>query len=298
MVDWIRFVQRVAGKLTGRRELFAFRAEYWGAHGIEPDPLRQRQTALGRRFGTRLFSRAYPGLPGRVHVHESMLQNDLPEELAHYAQVGRSAIDNIEAALKAAGRSWGDIHSLLDMACGYGRVLRLLAQKVDPRTITACELDEEAVRFCAEEFGVRPLVSQKNLRQVAFPGRYDLIWIGSLLTNLTPDSGLELLDVTAGLLNPGGLLVFSTQGESCLAQIPFYGFMFAPREALFREQMAATGIAYSNYYPHTPDYGITLHRRDRLEAILAERFGPALRPVYFKERGWDEHQDVYGYQKA
>lgn len=298
MPDWIRFVQRVVGRLTGQRELFALTPEVWGAEGLEPSALRERQTRLGRLFGTRFFSRTYPGIPGRVHVHESMLQNDSAEELAHYVKVGRSAMQNIEASLAAAGRAFSDIGACLDMACGYGRVLRLLTARLDPRRITACDIDEEAVRFCAREFGVRPLVSQKNLRQVRFPAAYDLIWVGSLFTHLEPAAGLDLLDQLVGLLNPQGLLIFSTQGASCLEHISFYGWVFVPREAMYREDMATKGLAYSPYFPSDPAYGITMYRQDKLERIMEERFGGRMKLVRFKERGWDDHQDVWAYQKV
>lgn len=298
MPDWIRFVQRAIGKLTGRRELFAFAPEMWDAEGSVVNPARERQTALGRRFGIRLFSRRYPGVVGRVHLHDTMLQNDSPEEIAHYISVGASAMENIEASLRQAGRSWADVRSCLDMASGYGRVLRLLQTKINPRAITACDIEEEAVRFLAAEFGVTAIVSQKDFRQIRFPGTYDLIWVGSLFTHLEPAIGIDLLDMLTGLLNPGGLLIFSTQGERCLELLSFYGWMFTPQEGMFREKMAGEGIAYAPYFPRRdPDYGITLYREDRLRALMQEKLGAKLKFVRFAEKGWDNHQDVWAFQK-
>ena len=227
-----------------------------------------------------------------------MLQNDLPGEMAHYIGVGASAMKNIEDSLAAAGRSFADIRSCLDMASGYGRVLRLLQTRINPRAITACDIEEEAVRFLAAEFGVTPLVSQKDFRKIRFPRTYDLIWVGSLFTHLRPDTGLDLLDMLAGLLEPRGVLIFSTQGAGCLEQLAFYGWMFVPQEGMFREKVAGEGIAYAPYYPlNDPTYGITIYRRDRLEALMAEKFAGRLKQVRFADRGWDNHQDVWAFQK-
>lgn len=298
MADWIRFVQRVIGKLTGHRELFAFTPLTYGREGAEPSKLRQRQEELGNLFGTRLFSRAYPGVTGRVHLHDSMLQNDSPEEIAHYVSVGQSAMQNIEASLAAAGRSFADVSTCLDMACGAGRVLRLLQTKIDPLHITACDIDKVGVNFLAAEFGVVPLIAPKDFRKIVFPRFYDLIWVGSLFTHLEPADGFDLLSILAGRLNPRGVLVFSTQGAGCIEKLSFYGWMFPPQEARMRAELDSPGMTYAAYFPQRdPGYGITLYRRDALEAAMQKKFGEGLREVRFAERGWDNHQDVYAYQK-
>ena len=72
-----------------------------------------------------------------------MLQHDGPEELAHYLSVGRSANANIEASLAAADRGWNSVESCLDMACGYGRVMRHIAARIGGARITACEVMPE-----------------------------------------------------------------------------------------------------------------------------------------------------------
>jgi len=296
MPELIDLVRKILGRLTTRR-LFAFTPEYWGRERVEPQKMRSLQTFLGSLLGVRLFTRAYPGISGRVHIHDSMLLNDSPEEIAHYIKVGRSAMSNIEESLALAGLGFQDIGACLDLACGYGRVLRLLRQKIDPARITACDIEAEAVRFCQAEFGVRPLRSQVELRKVTFPHRYDLIWVGSLFTHLEPAAGLDLLRILVDLIKDKGLLIFSTQGATCLDHIPFYGFMFVEREAQFRKDMAEKGFAYSAYYGHTPNYGIALYRRDYLEQEMTQTFAGRARLARFKERGWDDHQDVWTYQR-
>jgi SAM-dependent methyltransferase len=298
MADWIRLAQQVIGKLIGRPDFFDFTPEYWDEHGLLPSRRRAAQRALGRYGGIRFFSRTYPGVVGRVHIHDSMLQNDSPQEIEHYIGVGASAMENIEASLTAAGRSFADVRACLDMASGYGRVLRLLQTRIDPGRITVCDIEDEAVRFLAAEFGVTPVVSQKDFRSICFPRKYDLIWVGSLFTHLEPTVGFDLLDLLTGLLEPGGVLIFSTQGAGCLELLAFYGWMFVPQEGMFREKVAGEGIAYAPYYPENdPTYGITLYRRDRLETRMAEKFAGRLKLVRFADRGWDNHQDVWAFQK-
>lgn len=298
MPDTIRTVQRFIRRLTGKRDLFAFARQVYGQDGIEPSPLRNLQTRLGRTLGTRLFSHSYPGIPGRVHVHETMMLGDDPDGLAHYIRVGGNAMENIEAGLAAAGSGWRDIRSCLDMGCGFGRVLRHIARRIPPHAVTACDLEEEAVRFCAEELGARPLLSTDDLRDLHLPGTYDLIWVGSLFSHLPYADAMVLFDKLGNALTPGGVMCFTTQGASCLDHIAFYGPMFAPLEADYRAQVAGRGWHYAPYYPSMPRYGIMVYRRDALEDALAALFGPRLRLVRFAGRGWDNHQDSWAYQRA
>ena len=297
MADWISRLHRVYGRV-GSAALFAFRPEVHGKDGVRPDPLRDRQTRLGRRFGTRLFSRCYPGVPGRLHIHDTMLRGDSPEEIAHYIHVGKSAIRNIEAALGLAGRSFADLEYCLDMACGYGRVLRWLVQLIPPERITACELVDESIRFCHEEFGVEALLSELDLRSMRFPRNYDLIWVGSLFTHLMPGEDIAFLQVLARALNPRGMLLLSTQGPSCLNNIPMYGSMFRGKTEEFRAQLKASGVAYLPYFASNPNYGIALHTPDYLDRALAGATGERVRRFYYAERGWDDHQDVNGFQRV
>ena len=101
---------------------------------------------------------------------------------AHYFSVGRSAIRNINTGLIAANLS--SPANILDMACGYGRVLRMLKAYFPEARLTACEIDSNAVDFCAETFGAKKAYSDINFGQIVLSEKFDLIWCGSLLTHL------------------------------------------------------------------------------------------------------------------
>jgi SAM-dependent methyltransferase len=295
-MDWITAFQSVYSRLRSHW-MFSFRPELYDWNGAIPDPLREKQTRWGMRLGTRLFSRAYPGVPGRVHIHDTMLQDDGPESMAHYRRVGLSAMENIEASLAAAGRPWESIGACLDMACGYGRVQRHLARRIAGWRITACEVVLESILFCAEEFGAKPLRSTLTPETMEFPDQYDLIWVGSLLTHLRPAQGMALAAHLGEQLKPGGVLIFSTQGPSCLDNIPFYGFVFEGKEGEFRGQMAREAAAYLPYFAHEPNYGITFLSPQYVRWAMGEAAGGKLRELRHAERGWDAHQDVWSFQR-
>lgn len=266
---------------------------------------------LGRRILKRLTPpprlpkrlRSLPGIVGRVHPRDAMLYDDSEESIANYVRAAASALHNIEAALAGVERHFDDVRSCLDFGCGHGRVLRLLQQKIPPQKITACDVDAEGVKFCAEEFGVKPLVSSWNVREIRL-GEYDLVWSGSVLTHLDGDDGDALLELLATSLVPGGVLVFSVHGQYCrdgLAQL--YGGLYADEAEAIRREVAEQGFSFREYQGETfgrfpSKYGMTWHDIDHVERRASALSGGRLRRIYWQPQGWDDHHDVMAFIKT
>jgi SAM-dependent methyltransferase len=212
---------------------------------------------------------------------------------AHYFKVGLSAIRCIDEALHAARIE--SVENILDFPCGYGRVLRFLTRRFPAARITACELMPDAVRFCAETFGATPLQSSVDLDALALPARYDLIWCGSLVTHLAAERTRALLRLFARHLAPGGLLLFTAHGNFVAARVfemsDFYG-LDRPHIPALIAAYERDGFGYLDY-PEEPGYGVSLTAPEWVREQAREIGG--LNEVYFRARGWDEHQDVYGF---
>ncbi len=225
----------------------------------------------------------------RIHHDDGMYKGDG----AHYYKVGLDAVRRIEEALARAGL--GDVRKILDLPCGYGRVLRLLVRRFPDAEITACELERGAVEFCARQFGAKPAHSSADLDTLSLGERFDLIWCGSLATHLSERPLLALLRFFRRHLAPGGLLLFTTHGDFVARRLPTrdfdYGLADEQTDALVA-RYPGEGFAYADY-PDRESYGISLASPAWVRARVAELGG--LREVYFRERGWDEHQDVYGF---
>lgn len=210
---------------------------------------------------------------------------------AHYAKVGRSALDAIERGLKDAGRSFDDVQSCLDMPCGYGRVLRLLAQEIPGDRITACDINEEAIAFCAAEFGATPLRSTPDLDGTRF-GSYDLIWCGSLVTHIVEPRVEQLLRRFAEALVPGGVAIVTIHREP-----PTSG----PWARLHDE--IATALAERGHF-HVPyegsehEYGHAWHTTEFISERFAAVSDGAVQLVSQMPRGWDDHQDVLVFRRT
>jgi SAM-dependent methyltransferase len=250
---------------------------------------------VGRFVPATTFARSYPGIPGRVHANDLMLRSEAPEHLAHYVSDARSAMENLDASLAEVGRTWDDVTACLDLPSGYGRVTRFLAERLGPERVWACDVDPQGVRFCVEELGVAGVVAGRDPARTRFPRSYDLAFVGSLLTHLTEDATIAVLRSIVATLSRDGLLVVTTQAESCLDHLDWYGDSFARQVEWYRAEVARVGYAFQPY-PGRRDYGVAIHGRAYVERLMTSLFAGRLRCVRFAERGWDRHQDVWTYQ--
>ncbi|MGH9871110.1 MAG: class I SAM-dependent methyltransferase [Pyrinomonadaceae bacterium] len=225
----------------------------------------------------------------RIYYNDGMYHGDG----AHYFKVGLSGIACINEALKCADLK--SPRAILDFPCGSGRVLRFLVQRFPEAEITACELERGPVEFCVRTFGARPAYSSLNLDEVSLDRKFDLIWCGSLVTHLNESGIVALIRLFQRHLAEGSLLIFTTHGDFVPVRIVAREFDYG----LTAEQIDRIGIDYplTGYgfenYPGEKDYGVSLTSPEWVRARAREQGG--LREVFFKERGWDNHQDVFGF---
>lgn len=245
--------------------------------------------ALRRRMRRPQPPLTFPDVPGAIHPDDDMRH---PEDVdaAHYARVGRSAIEAIGRALADAERGFDDVRSCLDMPCGYGRVLRMLAQEIAPERITACDINRQAIRFCATQFGVTPLRSTPNLDHMRL-GRHDLIWCGSLVTHLDEERVAQLLRSFTAALLPGGIAIVTIHAEP-----PATGEFAAWRDEI-AEALRRHGHHHIPYDGALFDYGHAWHTPDHVTRAFAAASGDTVTRVSHQPHGWDDHQDVLAFRR-
>lgn len=208
----------------------------------------------------------------------------------HYFSVGRSALRCVRLALLAAGKS--TVSSILDLPCGHGRVLRALQAGFPAARLTACDLNRDAVDYCASVFGATPIYSVERPEEIPIDDTFDLIWVGSLLTHLNAALWPAFLSRFVMMLAPGGVLVFTTHGRFVATRMRTMGITYglmpdAVREAL--DDVDRTGFGYRDYVGQSR-YGISVSSPSWVCSQVTAI--PGLRLLGLLEQGWDNHQDV------
>ena len=119
-----------------------------------------------------------------------------------YFDVGTSALDSLKCALATAHIA---PTSILDLPSGHGRVCRMLRAAFPEARLTACDLDRDAVDFCAAQFNTTGVYSHEDIRCVRLDQSFDLIWCGSLFTHLDREQWPDFLGFFADHLSPDGV---------------------------------------------------------------------------------------------
>lgn len=211
----------------------------------------------------------------------------------HYFHVGMSAIQCIYFSIMLSGKSMKDIKKILDLPCGYGRVLRMLISVFPDSSVYGCDLNHEGVDFCSRIFGATPIYSNKNIKNVNLLERFDLIWCGSLLTHLEEQKWNNFFSFFENILRPHGLLVFTTHGRNVANVIrnKENNYGLEPKEKINKmiNDFEREGFGFCNYH-HSDDYGISVSSPSFTIKKIEKRKN--LQILMYLEKGWDHHQDV------
>lgn len=211
-----------------------------------------------------------------------------------YFWVTEESLRIVVKAMLAAEKS--GFQRILDLPCGHGRALRAFRAAFPDAELTACDIDRDGVDFCARTFGARPVYSDPDPRRIDLgEDRFDLIYVGSLLTHLDEAPFRAFLDLFSRHLAPNGILVFTTHGRWCVTYhktvLPFIG---PEAWAVIERGYDADGFGYHDY-AESPGYGITLTSPAWvLDALEADR---SLTLVFAQEKGLGNYQDVFAVLK-
>jgi SAM-dependent methyltransferase len=126
--------------------------------------------------------------------------------------------------------------------------------------LTACDINREAVDFCAANFDAAAVYSDDDPSKIPLQGRFDLIWVGSLFTHLDRTQWLDFFSFLADRTAPGGLLVFTTMGPLPSFSLRTLG-MWDDQIRDMLDGYARDGFGYSEY-KWTSDWGLTICSRE------------------------------------
>ncbi|NIH77550.1 class I SAM-dependent methyltransferase [Amycolatopsis viridis] len=209
-------------------------------------------------------------------------------DTGHYFAVAGQALRACLHGLQAAGRP--SPRRVLDIGCGYGRVLRTFRAAFPDAELIASDIDTSGVEHCVRFFGATGLPASGRIEEIPPVSDIDLIWCGSVLTHLDVPAWDALLGFFERVLAPGGVAVVTTHGRRVAWRMTSgagYG-LTAEDHARVLADYRASGFGYADY-PGRSGYGISLSAP---EWVTGHVLTPQLRLAGYVEAGWDGHQDV------
>ncbi|MGF6871722.1 methyltransferase domain-containing protein [Paraburkholderia sp. MM5477-R1] len=236
--------------------------------------------------------------PAPIHPHDDMFHGST----GHYASVGTQMADMVSHAVELAG---SDSPTALELPCGYGRVTRHLASRLQPGNVHVADIMAPAVDFCVQTFGVTgytivdPVYEFRNVPNSFF----DVAALGSLITHLSGRNARTVMQHFFEKLKPSGVAVVTTHGarsREILESADCYQVGESARAHLLNSYDAGQ-YGFVNYMPDhsleakTVDYvgdsyGIALIPHNWVSDVCAEN---NLAVLEYRPGGWDNHQDVF-----
>ena len=152
--------------------------------------------------------------------------------LRDYLADGWRTLSELLLLLERADQPLVKMNHVLEFASGHGRFTRHLVKAIGPGRVTVSDVVADAVDFARQSFGVQGFVSHAVPEQLAWPRRYDLVFVLSLFSHLPRGSWSRWLARLWDAVAPGGLLVFSTHGIEAARRagvaLDGEGYFFAP----------------------------------------------------------------------
>lgn len=124
--------------------------------------------------------------------------------------------DTVRQIVDQAFGGFDRLGSMLDFASGYGRLTRILLQKLRPEQIFVADIYRDAIDWQRAAFGVAGIYSAPDPAALTYAGRHDLVFVGSMFSHLPAELFHAWLARLYALLAPGGVLAFSVHDESFL----------------------------------------------------------------------------------
>ena len=172
----------------------------------------------------------------RIHPHEPMLTSarrqtaDVNWFVSQYFAVAMQQHGAAQQVMRSVFGPAFASRTILDFACGHGRMLRFLALTVPPRLVWGCDIQRDAVDFVTAEFGVHGLYSTANPDEFDAGRKFEFIWVASLFSHLPEDLFHRWLAKLVSLLTSDGVLCFTTHNERDITEgvaMPSSGFYFS-----------------------------------------------------------------------
>jgi SAM-dependent methyltransferase/CBS domain-containing protein len=207
-----------------------------------------------------------------------------------YLLAGVSAVTCIRKAMQE--QEGEQVTRILDLGCGHGRVLRVLKASFPNAALVACDLDRDAVDFCAATFGATAVYSDADPSKVRLEESFDLIWSGSMFTHLDQRAWVGFFDLAVRSLTPGGLFVFTTSGRRDRKAWRFIN-LSSPKIDRLLADYDREGFGYAAFRVG-PNAGLTAVSPEWVRSRADDQ--PDLSFVMHLNEGWEPpapRQDVY-----
>jgi SAM-dependent methyltransferase len=236
----------------------------------------------------------------RISPNDGMFAGNIE----HYFACGESALRVLLEAIELAAALTPA--RILDYGAGAGRVTRWLRAAFPDAAISCCDLREGDMEFLRGLCGAETWPVGADIDALNIPGRYDLVWVGSVITHFSESKTKTLITRLLSACEPGGLVVLSFHGQFAVERHEGTPFKYIDDDGWqqIKHGYAERGYGYADYKPgwgadpalvRQYGYGVSVCTPEWMHSLVTGLAGSRL--VFVKPRSWDGHHDVVAIQR-
>lgn len=147
------------------------------------------------------------------------------------------------------------VRTILDFASGYGCVSRHLKNLFPDARAVPMDIHEKAYWFNRQNLGLEGRVSKPSPQELDLSEQFDIVFALSFFSHMPDHIFATWMQKLAGLVSPGGMLIFTTHGEtSHKTQMPHieidergYGFIFESEQFDLPTSDYGHAVSYAPY---------------------------------------------------
>ncbi len=140
--------------------------------------------------------------------------------LPEFLRNGVVDANRLHLCLEQAGFAFDRPGRMLDFGCGCARITRVMARHADVLELHGCDVDADAVAWCARELDFARFAHVPFEPPTAYPdGHFQAVYGYSVFTHLSEERHLAWLRELARITAPGAAVVLTTQGRRILRHI-------------------------------------------------------------------------------
>ena len=204
-----------------------------------------------------------------------------------YLENGRRVAEHIVSETEKAGRPIRELDTVLDFACGCGRVLHHLV-KSGPR-FAGCDVDRRAITWLKEATPAEVIATGPSPPLPFDDESFDLIYTISSFTHFSETDQDAWLRELARLLRRGGIFIATTNGQSILERFQTEAALSAEHLARLADRnLGREGFVFEPYAnsvasrgSHTNSaavYGLAFHTQEYVREHWGQVF--SIRQIY------------------
>jgi SAM-dependent methyltransferase len=167
-----------------------------------------------------------------------------------YLADGWRTLSELMWLLEVHDRPLAKVTSFLEFASGFGRFTRHLVKRLPAGALSVSDVVPQAMDFLPAQFPVQAFVSTRAPEDLEVPKKYEVVFVLSLFSHLPASTWSRWLAKLWQATRPGGLLIFSTHGESCATKanvrLDEKGFAFSSGSESTALEQAEYGVAYTS----------------------------------------------------